>query len=365
MTAAKPPLVSIVTPFFNTAAYLDECIQSVLAQTYQHWEYLLVNNRSNDGSLEIAEKYALGDPRIRVITQKEFLSQAENYNTALGFISNESTYTKIVQADDFLFPGCISAMVALSEANSPVGIVSSYYLDGTDIRNVGLPLESTVVSGEEACRRHLLLGQFLFGTPTSLMVRSRIIRERVPFFDLSSTMDDTEACYQLLREWDFGFIHQVLTFSRVHGDSITSRLSSLNPHLLDLLILTAKYGPHYLTNDEQSALWSRVQNQYLTYMAKSALRLREKSFWQYHRKHLRRIGYRLTPYKLFPYTLSVLFDLMLQPKLLIKLVRLKLIGRVPEVTFAPKRMVLDRKVSSNRSSESIRLQCVDSKSSAT
>ena len=52
------PRVSFVTPFFNTEKYLEECIESVLRQTYQNWDYILVNNRSTDGSVRIAEKYA-------------------------------------------------------------------------------------------------------------------------------------------------------------------------------------------------------------------------------------------------------------------------------------------------------------------
>jgi glycosyl transferase family 2 len=52
-TLAKRPLVSVVTPFFNTAPYLAECIESVLAQSYSHFEYILMDNCSTDGSTEL------------------------------------------------------------------------------------------------------------------------------------------------------------------------------------------------------------------------------------------------------------------------------------------------------------------------
>ena len=57
-TLASRPLVSVVTPFYNTAPYLAQCIESVLAQTYPHFEYILMDNCSTDGSAEIAETYA-------------------------------------------------------------------------------------------------------------------------------------------------------------------------------------------------------------------------------------------------------------------------------------------------------------------
>src|SRR5271167_1922371 len=99
------PLVSFVTPFYNTEGYLGECIESVLRQTYGNWEYVLVNNCSTDSSAQIAEQYRNEHPdRIRLEHNPVFLSQVENYNHALHLISSESQYCKFVQADDWLFP---------------------------------------------------------------------------------------------------------------------------------------------------------------------------------------------------------------------------------------------------------------------
>ncbi len=67
VTPATRPLVSVVTPFFNTAPYLAEYIESVLAQSYSQFEYILMDNCSTDGSSEIAATYASRDPRIRLI----------------------------------------------------------------------------------------------------------------------------------------------------------------------------------------------------------------------------------------------------------------------------------------------------------
>src|SRR5206468_9138726 len=82
-TQSSIPLVSIVTPFFNTAPYLAECIESVLAQSFTQFEYILMDNCSTDGSAQIAARYASRDARIRLIRCSEFLSQLANYNRAL------------------------------------------------------------------------------------------------------------------------------------------------------------------------------------------------------------------------------------------------------------------------------------------
>src|SRR5437763_12230991 len=107
MSSAAEPLVSVVTPFYNTEAYLAECIESVLAQSHRDFEYILVNNRSTDRSADIAEQYARRDPRIRLFHNDTFLTQIQNYNQALRRISPESRYFKMVQADDFIFPRCL------------------------------------------------------------------------------------------------------------------------------------------------------------------------------------------------------------------------------------------------------------------
>ncbi len=70
---APTPLVSVVTPVHNGEAFLAECIESVLAQSYDRWEYTIVNNCSTDRSLEVAERYAQKDSRVRVISTERVL----------------------------------------------------------------------------------------------------------------------------------------------------------------------------------------------------------------------------------------------------------------------------------------------------
>src|SRR5271167_4849369 len=99
MISNYQPLVSVVTPVYNGAMYLRECIESVLAQTYQNWEYIIVNNRSTDHTLSIVEEYAKRSVAIRVYSNDRFLDVIANHNRALQLVSEESKYCKVVCAD--------------------------------------------------------------------------------------------------------------------------------------------------------------------------------------------------------------------------------------------------------------------------
>ena len=99
---AQDSLVAVVTPVYNGEKYLVECIESVLAQTYHNWHYTIVNNCSTDKTLDIAERYAKMDGRVRVLSYNEFVGAIENHNRAVRIISPDSKYCKVVSADDWI-----------------------------------------------------------------------------------------------------------------------------------------------------------------------------------------------------------------------------------------------------------------------
>jgi glycosyltransferase involved in cell wall biosynthesis len=284
------PLVSVVTPFHNTASYLAQCIESVLEQTCPNFEYILVDNCSTDGSGEIAEKYARLDPRIRLIRRSQLLSQVRNYNLALEQISWGSRYCKIVQADDYIFPNCLQMMVEAFERSESVGLFSSYWLKGNEVRGTGFPHATPVISGREMARLFLRTGLWVFGSPTAVMYRSSMVIKGEPFYDEASLHEDTEKCMQILKNWDFGFVNQVLSFSRADNEGISSAVRSFQPNSLDRYITVRRYASAFLDAGEAANLKKSAKREYYGVLAKAALRRREPSFWQYHAKGLQTVG---------------------------------------------------------------------------
>jgi len=291
------PIVCVVTPFYNTCDFLAECIESVLRQTYDNWVYVLINNCSTDGSAEIAAEYASRFPeKIHLLHNDAFLSQVQNYNHALSCISPDSKYCKVVQADDWLFEDCIRSMVEVAETHPSVGIVSAYELEGDEVRLDGLPYPSTIVPGRQAARFYFLRGKYLFGTPTSLLLRSQLVRSRQPFYDERyAPFEDGHACFDLLREWDLGFVHQVLTFSRRDNASI---LASVRPFGIERFLrfsMLVVHGTDYLSPEEYTRCLSNTSREYLFFLAQIACARKRASreFWKFHRDGLASINYSL------------------------------------------------------------------------
>lgn len=286
MISETQPLVSIVTPVYNGEQYLAGCIESILAQTYQNWEYVIVNNRSTDRTLEIAQHYAQQDARIRIHNNEAFLALMPNWNHALRQISSKSKYCKVVHADDWLFPGCVTEMVKVAEANPTVGLVGAYVLKGDRVVCDGLSYPSTVVPGREICRRSLLGGGFyVFGSPTSLLIRSDQIRSRQEFYN-EHIYADVEVCYNVLQNADFGFVHQVLTYTRLHNESQTSFHQNLNTKILGVLTVLTKYGPACLSRQEYETRLAQWMQGYYRFVARNVLQRRDKEFWDYHKEWL-------------------------------------------------------------------------------
>ena len=309
------PLVSVVTPVYNEAEYLSECIESVLGQSYQDWDYTIVDNCSTDGSAEIAQSYAAKDSRIRVSENHEFLRAIPNYNRALHHVSPESKYCKIVLGDDLIFPECLDRMVAVAEEYPSVGIVGAYALEGRQVILTGLPYSRVLVPGREICRRHLLDGLYVFGSQNAVLYRSDIVRRRDPFYNEKNIHADTEVCFALLKEWDFGFVHQVLTFTRTRERSLSSISSDLHTHFPATLQLLAKYGAGYLTDEEVGKCTKEHLSAYYRFLGTSAFARRDRQFWDYHRRCLVESGHPLDWVRLTASTMAVLGDAVLNPKL--------------------------------------------------
>ena len=290
----EQPLVCIITPVYNGEEFIREAIESVLAQTYKSWDYVIFNNCSTDRALEIADSYAAIDSRIRVVNSERFLDIYDSLNASMRQISAGCKYCKPLHADDMLFPDCITQMVRLAEENPTAGVVGAYAIRRLNIVWDGcISFTEQLVPGHRICRDMFMGKPYVFGSPSSTMLRADLVLKRQDFYNAANPNPDVEACLDLLTESDFGFVHQVLTLTRLHGESQTTRSFRTGSSVFGRLVALQKYGPTYLTKEEYKTCMDDWLLYYLQTYLKFLVKGKLKAFREYHKDQFEKIGFRI------------------------------------------------------------------------
>ena len=118
----SPPLVSVNMPVYNGEKFIGQAIESILAQTYPHFELVIVDDGSTDGTLRVIEGYA--DARIRVVRNPRNLGLSLTRNR--GIEASRGEYIAILDSDDVALPERLAEQVAFLEANPGFGLVGSW-----------------------------------------------------------------------------------------------------------------------------------------------------------------------------------------------------------------------------------------------
>ncbi len=111
----KQKLISVVVPVFNNEKYVNRCIDSILNQTYENLEVILVDDGSTDGSIKICEDWKQKDKRIKIITQKNLGAAAARNN---GAKQATGDFVSFVDNDDWLRPEMYETMINTAEKES-------------------------------------------------------------------------------------------------------------------------------------------------------------------------------------------------------------------------------------------------------
>lgn len=129
------PLVSLIIPIYNAAPYLENCLDSVKAQTYRELEVLLINDGSRDASPDICRAYAHSDSRFRLI-DKSNSGVSDSRNMALGLAQGK--YLQFLDADDWLTPDAAGTLVHAAESTgSDLALAHFYRVAGDRVAQRG------------------------------------------------------------------------------------------------------------------------------------------------------------------------------------------------------------------------------------
>ena len=141
--------VSVLIPVYNAEATLPKCLDSVCGQTYKELEILLVDDGSNDSSLEICQRYAQQDPRIVLHVQANGGPSAAR-NKALDMATGD--YLVFVDSDDYVEPDMVARMVDKAEENAVDMVICNFLEEKEDAVRQHVFSHRGGYYGQDACR---------------------------------------------------------------------------------------------------------------------------------------------------------------------------------------------------------------------
>lgn len=211
------PLVSVLTPAYNAADFISEAMGSVLNQSYQQWELVVVNDGSEDHTSEIAREFS--DPRIRVIDLPQNIGLAAVRNYCVSEATGE--YSAFLDADDRMTVGRLKIQVDFLQAHPEIaltgGQIATFQMGKTPQSVCRLPTSQDEVQAAMLFFDPLATSTVMVRTP---VLQSFQFREQFPpleDYDLWQRLSQQHQCYNL---------KHVLAEYRVHGTQSTKVISS-------------------------------------------------------------------------------------------------------------------------------------------
>lgn len=222
------PIVSIVMPVYNTAKYVEAAIDSVLAQTFDKFELLIIDDAGSDQSIDLCRAYS--DPRIRIISQaNRGLAGARN----TGIRNARGQFVALLDSDDLWEPQKLERHIAHLRQNPRIGIsfAASTLIDdeGRFLRIVQRPklknispsdvfLRNPVGNGSAPVLRRAVFDDIAFFNPA---------REELDYFDESFRQSEDIECWcrmALTTDWEFEGIRGAYTRYRINEGGLSANV---------------------------------------------------------------------------------------------------------------------------------------------
>ena len=223
------PSVSVILPTYNRAHLVGRAIRSVLDQTWQDFEIIVVDDASIDNTEQVVKSFS--DPCICYICHEKNRGAAAARNTGIG--AARGKYLAFQDSDDEWSPEKLEKQLAILDAStSRVGVVYSTYCLSERADKKNIP-DSNMRSKEGNIHGELLKGNFI-GTPTA--IAKRVCFEKMgPFDPALPALEDWELWIRFSKSYEFRFIDEPLVYShRTRGSISTDRSALIRAHMLIL-----------------------------------------------------------------------------------------------------------------------------------
>jgi glycosyltransferase involved in cell wall biosynthesis len=227
------PTISICIPTYNGARYLRECLDSVLAQTFSNFEVLIVDDKSSDETVTIAQEYAKGDQRFKIIQNEKNLGLVTNWNHCIELAQGE--WIKVLFQDDLIAPACLEKLLAACQPDDAIVFCRRDFIFDETIsqslrRNYRelLDLEkllpnSRKISPADYCKIVFQnVGTNFIGEPTVVMMRKSTFQKFGVFNPHLIQLADLEMFTRIASNVGIIYVPETLATFRVHSSAASA-----------------------------------------------------------------------------------------------------------------------------------------------
>jgi len=239
MPKNNSPLVSVVLPVYNCEDHISEAIESILNQSYQNFEFIIVDDASTDNTNSILNRFAVTNKKIQLIVNRENIRQTKSITKACKKATGK--YIAIMNADDIALKMRLDTQVQFLENNPDYGMVGSW-TDTIDENGNILGQWETSVSHEE------LMWDMMFGAGfahSSVMMKNDLVKQ-VGYYNTIQS-EDYDLWKRLSRISKIANIPVVLQQKRVWTGQLANRVVAKN---LECHLEIMQSNIQYLLNDD-------------------------------------------------------------------------------------------------------------------
>ncbi len=256
-------MISVIMLTYNREALVGRAIESLLAQTYRDFEFIIVDNGSTDRSGQIAEEYAKKDPRIQVIHRAQGNIGAGR-NTGLDTARGE--YIAFIDDDDFVEPTYLEYLHGLAEEHHADIAVCGSWREVNGVQQPKYVFDGIFsYTGEEAVAEMLRREKFNSGTPTKLIAAEIFENLR---YDMNAKYDDIGMTYKIFASASKAVVSGVplyiCTRHSQNNSAGTAENETIPPGQIEEYLTTFRKRTQYLTEKfpEKADFWLYTELSY-------------------------------------------------------------------------------------------------------
>lgn len=245
----KPPLVSVVMPVHNGAAFIKEAVESILAQTYSHFEFIIVNDGSTDDTVECIKQFE--DERIRLVSLPAKAGLVTALNT--GVSHSAGSYIARMDADDKALPQRLEKQVLFMEQHQEIGVC------GTAYKEMNGGVKSKPLTHEEILFYLFNASPFLH--PSVMMRKAMLDKLEVGYEEpFKHASEDLALWMKLCRVTRLANLPDVLMEYRVHNATHVRTREEIGAHNYILKKAHIEWMfPHVKNSDELATYLNRIK----------------------------------------------------------------------------------------------------------